>query len=293
VADALIAYSDRLKAPGRKANDFSVAKRLNELVTDIFILVAGSTNNEIDTSAVNKSYVLLVHELKKIYQRNTELSSIEVMPIWKHFDIIEGLEYEISQYTNDWNNDSGQSHTARVNQLCIVSGKEKPEYTPGLNTIVKDADKAVAAYSKKLSEKQEKKKAVSRDWFIPSYKVTYSLDGSIIVNDVLKLKKVHAGSISDRLMGQAVKNKGSVFKPDLGKTARNLSTILSSMGFKGTLRALFFPVVSKDKGVLFRPIITNDEVLSEKIDTTALDALLKKEGATTEAMPIDLSDIPF
>ena len=137
-----------------KANDFAVAKALNERVSSIFDMFTGNDIRSLDITAINKSYVLLVNSLNKIYARNDELSSIEPKPVWASFDILEGLEYEMGQHTNNWNNDTGQGHNARVNKLCIVAGKETPDFTPELKQIVENADKAITAFLAELEENE-------------------------------------------------------------------------------------------------------------------------------------------
>ncbi len=280
-----------------RANDFALAKALNERTTAIIKTIANAYQynsflaTDMDIKQLNKSYVLLVNELEKIYGRNKELASISVTPAWKHFDIIEGTEWEISEHINQNHNDAGQSHVAQVNRLCIITGADKPNFLPALvKQIIDEADEAILAYKTILDEEKKLNVTHKRTWFIPEYKVTYSLDGTILVNNVLRLKKVHAGSVPDKLMEQATQNHDKVFKPNLGQTTRNISTTLSSMGFSGTLRLLFFPSVSKDKGILYRPVISRKTVDAEHIDTTELDTNLKKLGAITKIKP---TEIPF
>ena len=277
-----------------KANDYAVAKALNERVTTIFELFARSDTRSLDITAINKSYVLLVNTLKKIYARNDELKAIERKPVWEYFDIIEGLEHDIGQYTNDWDNDNGQSHNARVNKLCIVAGKEAPDYTAELKQIVNDADKAITAFRKQLDDIKSTESVSQNDWYIPEYKLAYNINGTILVNDALKIMKTHAGSASSRLMEQVKNNPNTLFKPDLGhKYSRNLSTTLSGMGFSATLRALFFATVSEDKGIVFRPVVSRATADADRIDTAKLDLQLKQLGADVEQKGISLDDIPF
>lgn len=282
------------------ANDFASAKVLNERVTSIMDMVARAYRynafeaTSMDITSINKSYILLVNELQKVYARSQGLKNISISPLWEYFDVIEGAEWELEQAIYQDNSDAGKSHIAKINKLCIIAGIETPRLTAPVKAIVDEADKAISSYKTLLDEETRKNPPKKeRKWFIPEYKVTYSLDGTIMINEVLKLKKVHAGSTSDKLIEQAIKNANTVFKPDVGQTTRNLSTILSSMGFSGTLRALFFPSVSKDKGILFRPSISHDTVKAERIDTTDLDTQLKKLGAETKVPEVSLDDIPF
>ncbi len=279
-----------------RANDFALAKALNERVTNIVSMITSAYKYHtfeiagLDILDLNKSYILLVNELKKLYERNDELASISSSPPWKYFDVLEGAEWELVEYIYQNQNDDGHNHLAQINKLCIIAGVENPKLTTVVQTIINEADEAISAYKTLLDEQKKISRTSERKWFIPEYKVTYGLDGTILVNGVLKLKKVHAGSAPDKLMEQATKQPNTVFKPELGQTTRNLSTTLSSMGFSGTLRALFFPSVSKDKGILYRPAVSSKVVEAERIDTVELDTKLKELGADTEYKPVD---IPF
>ncbi len=274
-----------------RANDFAVAKALNERVTTIFDMLARNNTSSLDITAINRSYVLLVNSLKKIYARNDELSAIEQKPIWEYFDIIEGCEYEISEYTNNWNNDTGQGHIARVNKLCIVSGKEKPDYSPEIRQIVDEADKAIISFQAILEENEPEQDS---DWSIPEYHLTYKDDGTILINGVLALKKTQAGQTPDKLMNQLLKNDGQKepFKPVLN-TERPLTTIIGDMGFDKTLRAIFFPTISKDKGLVFRSRISREQADAQHIDTKQLDRKLKGLNAEVTYKGVSLNDIPF
>lgn len=279
-----------------RANDFAVAKALNERTISVIDMVASAYQRSsfeamsLDVQKLNKCYVLLVNELKKIYARDEQLADIPFSPAWKYFEIIEGDEWEINQYIYQNQSDAGQQHNAQVNKLCIIAGIETPKYAPSLKQIIEDTDEAITAYRTELKELKRKNITNERNWHIPDYKLTYGLDGTILVNGVLKLKKVHAGSAPDKLMEQATKQPNTVFKPELGQTARNLSTTLSSMGFSGTLRALFFPSVSKDKGILFRSTVSRSTADTERLNTADLDLQLKELGANTK---LNSMDIPF
>ena len=274
-----------------RANDFAVAKSLNERVITIFDMSARNDTRSLDITAINRSYVLLVNSLRKIYARNDELSAIEQKPIWEYFDIIEGCEYEISEYTNNWNNDTGQGHIARVNKLCIVSGKEKPDYVPEIKQIVEEADRAISSFQTLLEENEPEQ---DNDWSIPEYYLVYKDDGTILINGVMRLRKTQAGQASDMIMSQSIAHDGQKepFKPKLS-TNRPLTTIIGDMGFDRTLRAIFFPTISKDKGLVFRSRITRDVADAQHIDTKQLDRKLKNLNAEVTYKGISLNDIPF
>jgi hypothetical protein len=304
VADKILQYAKLVNVEKKKAqnliddlnaNDYAVAKALNQRVTNIFDMVASNNIWSLDITDINKSYVLLINSLKKIYTRNDKLSAISQRPTWEYFDIIEGCEREIYEYTSNWDNDTGQSHIARVNKLCIIAGKDNPAYTPEIKLIVQEADKAVSAFRKQIENQKLNETAddTEKDWYISEYRLSFSADGIILVNGVLRIKKTQAGSASSKLMEQAIKFPNVLFKPNLGKYSRNLSTTLSGMGFTATLRALFFPTISEDKGIVFRPTVTRTTADDDRIDTAKLDLQLKQLGAKITKEELSIDDIPF
>jgi hypothetical protein len=269
------------------SNDYAVAKVLNEhvaaLVTMIIAADVVGLPENFELKDINRAYVLLTDELQKIYARNPELSSIKPGPIWNRFDVLESSTWEINEHFEDPDNTELLAHIARVDRLCIISGKEIPDLSHEQIKLIDDADTARRKYGEVLEEaKADNKVRKENDWHIPEYTLTYKPDGTILVNDVLKLKKAHAGSTTERLLEQALKSPGELFRPDLGQTSRNLSTILNSAGFTQELRELFFPTVSKNNGIIFRPTITREQADADKIDTTALDLKLKQLGADTQ-----------
>lgn len=270
------------------SNDYATAKVLNGCVARLTNLVFVTNylnlpeNSELDN--LNRVYVLLVHELQQLYSQNSTLSSIEPKPIWHHFDMLERSVTAIGSHLSDHKNDTLQVHIAKVNRLCIITGNDTPKLSAGQVRLIAE----IELYANKYTEIVDKTIALNRikaeaNWHIVNYTLTYKPDGSILINNVLKLKKTHAGSMTELLMEQAIKNPDTLFKPTLGQTSRNLSTILSSAGFTPTLRKLFFPTVSKSKGIIFRPIVTREQADSDGIDSTELDVQLKALGADTES----------
>ena len=277
-----------------KANDFAVAHYLNERAIALFSLVANN-NNTPDTTAINRSYILITDTLKRLYARNPELQGINMHICWQAFDRLEYIHNELWEYTNDSNNDYGQSHNAQVNRLCIINGKEKPDIAPDIKKILDEANRNVNAFIDELEDEDEPE--VFDGKYIPAYTVSYKDDGTLLVNDVLKLKKLQAGQASDMIMSQSFQHDGQPepFKPTIA-TKRQLTTIIGEMGFDKTLRAIFFPTISKDKGIVFRSRVTRIKADAQHIDTKQLDKKLKQLGAVTENepdRPIDLSEIPF
>lgn len=268
-------------------NDYAVARELNLLVMGMIMNIylannAGiSVNNAIQE--INRPYILLVDELQKLYDNNPKLSALEPEPIWKHFDVLKSFTGEINKHIANPDNDYGNAHYARVEKLCIVANAEIAHFTNEQKDLVDNAEKLVDKYFDNVQEAYVQNRVnKENDWQIPLYTLSYKLDGTILINDVFKLKKAHAGSTTERLLEQALKHPYTLFKPELGQTSRNLSTVLNSAGFTEEIRKLFFPTVSKSKGIVFRPTITREQADADKIDTTELDLKLKALGASTE-----------
>lgn len=289
--EAVMDYAYGKSQDRDKANDYAVVHYLNNLAIALFEMVANYSNLP-DTKAINRSYILITNEIKLLYARNPELEAIKESICWQSFDRLEHIENDIWDYKQYNESDYGISHNAQVNTLCILKGKETPEFTPELKNIIDEAEANGKAFHSILEEENNEEP----NWFIPEYKLTYKIDGSIVINDVLTVKKTQSGLASDKLMTQAFQNEGNQFKPDFGKNySRNLTTTLSGMGFKKNqaLQQLFFPVASNSEGVVFRSSVTRDEAIKDRINTQKLDAQLKKLGARTEDRPFDMSQIPF
>lgn len=271
------------------ANDYAVAKHLNERVWKILWYVAdlypfyGS-----DLDKINRNYILLVQELVEIYARNKELQSIEPKPEWRQYKHIEGYEPQIADLQDDRTGDTGQNHTAAVKRLCIIAGKEEPTLTKRQKDLVVEADEIIATLTKEVDKEKARTKALAQqrqDWIIPEYTLTYDdMRGVIKINGVYQLNKrsTNDGSNIDKLLKQALAQPNEAFTPELNNTKKNLSTILSNVGFDTTLRQLFFPTARKGKGIHCRPKVTRAEADAEHIDTASLDLLLKEAGAITK-----------
>lgn len=267
-----------------QANEYAVAKALNDLVNGIIVQVYAGTGLDLakdkDIEGLNRAYILLTQELEKIYSAYSELQVLKPEPIWKRFDVLKSSSDSIAEYIND-SEDFGYDHNLRVEKLCILAGVDIPIYTTDQQELVKYTESIKSDYAKRVKDALASKEApekVKYGWEIFEYGLTYKQDGTILINQVLKLKKVHAGSITEKLLEQSIKNPNTKFKPNLGKTSRNISTIISSAGFTPVLRALFFPTVSGET-IVFRPYVTKLQADLERIDRTELDLHLRELGA--------------
>ncbi len=287
--------------PSPQSNDYAVARVLNDSLNGIFSIISLYQTvgplGQFDPDEMNRVYIFLVNEIEAIYDRNPKLLDIKPEPIWRHFEILKRNFLTIQHYIEE--NDHRQDHDLRLEKLCILSGQETAYLTAKQKKYVDDAKRLLNKYTKLAFEEFEKlpednsQEELEKDprnrrfWCIEEYSVIYKPDGTILVNNVLKLKRIHAGSTAERLLEQSVKNPNKLFKPKLGQTARNLSTVLSSAGFNPTLREIFFPIVSQDKGVIFRPLVTRNEVIDERIDTFELDTMLYEAGSKAAVRPAE------
>lgn len=261
-------------------NDYAVARALNTLALTIVASVRAAEEMDLpedyEIDELNRAYVLLVHELETLYSQNPKLAETKPEPFWKQFDVLKSASRQILDCLDDPLNDKGQAHLRKLDKLRIIADHETPELSSEQIRLMEHVLGAVKKYRHLLDDARlERNAEIEESWYIPKYWLDYKPDGTILINDVLKLKKTHIDSTIDKLLEQSIKNQNTLFTPVLGRTARNLSTVLSSAGFTPTLRQLFFPTVDKTKGVLFRSTVSSGQANKEGIDTTRLDLMLK------------------
>ena len=257
------------------ANDYALAKYLNERVATIFALVADHRRDLPDLSALNHSYVLLVNELRQLYGRNPELSSIGENICWRTFGTIDAMDpYTLFEYNTDYKN-HGIEHISKVNSLCIVAGKEVPSISPQLQTVLNDARSNATAFAE--------------NWIIPEYTFEITSAGVLLVNGlegVMKVNKVNATGTPEAVLSKAKTMPNKLIPIDelelkKSRIERGMRTALIEIGFTGAIEQLFMPVMDNHHGVKFRPHITRTQANSENIDLTELDMKLKSLGAKT------------
>lgn len=261
------------------ANDYALAKYLDERVVAIFALIANSHGDLPDLSSINRSYVLLVNELKHIYERNDKLSSIAENICWRTFGTIDVIDpYMLHEYSDDYNN-HGNDHISKVNELCIINDKESPDITPQIKKLVNDANVDIAVFI--------------ANQIIPEYTFEITSDGTLLVNGmtgIMLVTKVQAGSKTDMALTQAKELPNVIFTPDLKGhgTKRSLRTSLAEVGFTGAIEKLFLPILDNQRGIKFRPIVTRAEANTEGIDLLELDEWIKMGGRKNAKVSTDI-----
>ena len=143
------------------ANDYALAKLLNEYEIKIFSLLADHGNLP-DASDVNRSYVLLSEELKEIYARQPKLKKMGQPICWQVMSNLELFHENIGEYkTLAWEYvnsgaDYGQEHNASVITLCIKSNASKPVVPPEIDQLLSEAEKNISAFQYELDKMNAK-----------------------------------------------------------------------------------------------------------------------------------------
>lgn len=139
------------------ANDYALARLLNEHVITIFALL-DTLKDLPDYSALNLSYVLLANELKQIYARRPELQKAGGTICWRVMDNIELFHENIAEYKTlayEYTHsgaDYGEEHNSNVNMLCIKAGINKPVISPRIEKLLSDAENNIKAFQYELDK---------------------------------------------------------------------------------------------------------------------------------------------
>lgn len=139
------------------ANDYALAKLLNEYAIKIFtsLDVHGSVP---DFTDVNRSYILLIEELKQIYARQPKLQKIGRSMCWQVIDSLEMFHENIGEYKTlefEYTHsgaDYGEEHNSKVSRLCTLAEKTKPDLTPQLQKLLDEADKSFVQFKQELAK---------------------------------------------------------------------------------------------------------------------------------------------
>lgn len=143
------------------ANDYALAKLLNEREIQIFALLDNPKNIP-DTVAVNQSYVLLADELKQIYARQPELQKIGQPICWQVMGNLELFHENIGEYKTlayEYTHsgaDYGEEHNASVTTLCIRANQAKPVIPPRIEQLLSEAESNINAFQYELDKMNAK-----------------------------------------------------------------------------------------------------------------------------------------
>ncbi len=172
------------------ANDYALARLLNERVIRIFALL-DTLKDLPDYSALNRSYVLLANELKQIYARQPELQKAGGTICWRVMDNIELFHENIAEYKTlayEYTHsgaDYGEEHNSNVNMLCIKANIDKPVIPSEIEKLLTEAETNINAFQHELDKMNAK---LSIDGFsIPlvtvgekKYRFTSMRDGLVL-----------------------------------------------------------------------------------------------------------------
>lgn len=143
------------------ANDYALAKLLNEREIRIFSLLADHRDIP-DTTDVNRSYVLLAEELKEIYARQPELQKIGQPICWQVMNNLELFHANIGEYKTlafeytQSGADYGEEHNASVTTLCIKANATKPVISPHIEKLLTEAESNIDAFQYELDKMNAK-----------------------------------------------------------------------------------------------------------------------------------------
>ncbi|MCL2869303.1 hypothetical protein FWF48_00620 [Candidatus Saccharibacteria bacterium] len=285
-AEKVLSFVKKLDAPfvppDEDPNDFAVAKLLNDALFEIADAYYQDEANT-DTSELNDCFTLLAHKLKELYMGNATLLEITPESIGNVFDILHGNERTISEEWEYRTNKVGsltmserfKKHTAEANRLWLIHGKKPAKLNTDTQKILDDSATAVSNYLNGTD-------GYKSDW----YELTYEQGRRLYINSGYELTTTKLYSTPAELLDQAFKHPNELFKPSLSNNRRHLTSILNDMGFKGEVRKMFFPIVSKNE-IKFRPHISRPEIEREKINTSELDDTLRQYNGTLRKLPKD------
>lgn len=171
------------------ANDYALARILNERVIQIFALL-DTLKDLPDYSALNRSYVLLANELKQIYARQPELQKAGGTICWRVMDNIELFHENIAEYKTlayEYTHsgaDYGEEHNSNVNMLCIKANIDKPVIPSEIEKLLNEAENNISTFQHELDKMNAK----------------LSIDGFSIPVVTVGEKKYHFSSMRDGLV---------------------------------------------------------------------------------------------
>lgn len=151
-----ITYNSYQMSENTAANDYALAKILNERVINIFAMVIDHRSTP-DPSDVNRSYVLLIDELKRIYDRQPELKKLGGGICWRVLDNLEQAHefVPVIEFTHS-GGDYGEEHNSKVSRLCIIANIDKPVLTPQIEKLLNEADNNIKAFQYELDKMNAK-----------------------------------------------------------------------------------------------------------------------------------------
>ncbi|TAH35745.1 hypothetical protein EYC59_02170 [Candidatus Saccharibacteria bacterium] len=143
------------------ANDYALAKILNEHLIQIFALLDNQWDLP-DYTALNRSYVLLANEVRQIYARQPKLQKAGGTICWQVMKNIELFHENIGEYKTlayEYTHsgaDYGEEHNSNVNMLCIEANVDKPIISPRIKKLLTEAESNIKAFQYELDKMNAK-----------------------------------------------------------------------------------------------------------------------------------------
>ena len=272
-------------------NDYAVARELNLLVMgmimNIYLADYTGATKDLDIQGINRAYILLVDELKKLYDNNPKLSAIEPEPIWKRFDVLKASAREIKKHLSDPDNDYGSAHYARVERLCILANAETPHFTEKqkkvkdyaknmLDNYYEGVEEAISQYAAKESGDtlgtQENGGQIAK---LSLVQKTLKLNANGVT---LTLKRFDSKKRFNYNLAKFLLDRPDewIKKEDLGTNFKTIRSQVKDwpklLGFTGELKDIFLSVNTKEQTIMLNPSksLTSEEaeILKRLVNTS-------------------------
>lgn len=267
------------------ANDYAVAKSLNERVWKILWYVADLYPfYEKDLDKINRNYIFLVQELSEIYTNNKELQDVQPKPAWQRYKQIDGHEKSIADLQDDRTGDTGQTHTAEVKRLCIVKGKEEPDLNARQKKLIAESDEIIAVLTKEAEEERKHLQALQQKKLAEKahQEEKPSANGALPAPTHQKvtphpLKPIHYTNSKGTLalsptVSVAIVARGKIKRPDGEKYLQCV-----------VMEKLFKSVNNIKRGVFFRNILSvNDPLINKKMEKKISNAVAEINKKVTD-----------
>jgi len=315
MASRVIEYAERVKTllPKVSPNDVAIAYELSRLAFEMFEtveLLQSQQPFDKPTAEIDECYILVAHELQRLYDKYPELDKMEPFSVVKYWDTLfedgwETKEYYLRDDENVYNNgrngrSENQRHLSQLKRLCVINGIKEPTLTKELASLVQKCKQEIGKNTDILIKPEPASKPKWQD-VIPEYKLTLTDDGTLYLNGVKKICKPQYSSAPRQLLDEVFKSPNEDITPKIDNKTRKLSQNITDLKMTGVLRSLFFPRTTKTT-VFFRPVVSRKQADSEHLDTAQLDAELIAQGVKTirndtegrrNDTEIDISEIPF
>lgn len=250
-------------------NDYAVARELNlramSMIMCVYLADYAGVAIKLDIQELNRTYILLVNELQKLYDKNPKLAAIEPEPVWKHLDVLKDRSGIIKHVAGP-DGDNGGPHYARVEKLCILLNAGTPHFTAEQKKLYEYAEEVMDEYLEGVDEAFEQKAAKEISDTLDTQE-----DGGHIAKLSLAQKslKLNIGGVTHTLkhfestkrfnynLARYLLNRPDqwVSKNDLAsfRMRSEIKDWPKLIGFTGDLKDIFINVNTKEQTIMLNP----------------------------------------